>query len=72
MEVFIENFDKIVNRLQIWQIIIIDIDTNAEIKSSISSVNNFKISELDIQKNKNTVNELMKSLNGILQQNLYA
>lgn len=47
MEVLIENFNKIMNGLKIVKIVVIDIDTYAEIKTCISSVNNFKVSEFN-------------------------
>ena len=47
MEVFVQNLDEIMNRLQIKQVVVANIDANAEIQSGISSVNDLEIPKLD-------------------------
>lgn len=46
VEVFVENFHEIVNRLQITQIVIIHVHANTEIQPRISAINNFEVAEL--------------------------
>ena len=46
MEIFIQDFNKIVYGFEIVEVIIHDIDTNTKIQSCISTVHNFKVSEL--------------------------
>ena len=49
MEIFIQDFDKIMDCFQISQVIVENIHTNAEIEPSISSVYNLVIAELKIR-----------------------
>lgn len=46
VKVFVENFDEIVNRFEITQVVIIHVHTDAEIEASISAVYDFEVSEL--------------------------
>lgn len=46
VEVFIEYLDKIMYCLQIAQIIVVHIDTYAEVQTRISAINNFEIAKL--------------------------
>jgi len=47
MEVFIQDFDKVVNGFQVSQVVVIDINTNAEVESSVSSIDNLEVSKLN-------------------------
>ena len=47
MEVFVENFHKIVNCFKIVEVVVTHIHTDAKVEASISSIDNFEISELD-------------------------
>lgn len=47
MEVFIQNLHKIVNSLQITQVVIVNVNTDAEVESSIAAINDFKVAELE-------------------------
>ena len=46
MEIFIQNFDKIMYRFQVTEIIVIYIDANAEVQASVSTIDDFEISKL--------------------------
>lgn len=46
VKVLIEYLDKVVNRLQVDQIIIAHVDADTKVKTSVASVDNFKVSEL--------------------------
>lgn len=46
VEVFIQNLHKIVDRFQVTQIIVIYINADAEVQTSISPVYYFKVAEL--------------------------
>ena len=43
----VENLDKIMNGFQISEIIIVDIDADAEVKASVTAVNDLEITELE-------------------------
>ena len=47
MEVLIKNLNKVVNSLEVVKIVVIDINTNTKVESSISSIHNLEISELN-------------------------
>jgi hypothetical protein len=47
VEVFVENFDKVVDGFQVIQVVIHDVDTNAEVETGVSSVDNLEISEFN-------------------------
>ena len=47
VEVFIEHFNKVMNCLQVAEIIVIYINADAEVQSCISSVHNFKVAKLE-------------------------
>lgn len=46
MEVFVQNFYKVMNGLQIAQVIVVDIHTDAEVETRIASIYNFEIAKL--------------------------
>ena len=46
MEVFVKNFDKVMNGFEIYQIVVINVNANTEIESRISAVNYLKVPEL--------------------------
>lgn len=46
MEVFVEYFYKVMNGLQIAQVIVVDIHTDAEVETRIASIYNFEIAKL--------------------------
>lgn len=46
MEIFVEHFDEVMNGFQIGQIIVGDVDTNAEIQAGISAIYYLEITEL--------------------------
>lgn len=46
MKIFIQHFHKVMNRFEIAQVVIIDVHTNAEIQTSIASIDDFKVPEL--------------------------
>ena len=48
VKVFVQHFDKIVNRFQVHQIIILNVDTQTEEKTSISSIDNLNFCQLDL------------------------
>lgn len=46
MEVLVQHFDEVMNGFQITEIVIVDIDTNAEIESSVTTINDLKVPKL--------------------------
>jgi hypothetical protein len=46
VEIFVEYFDKIVYGLQIRQTVVVDVHTNAKVKTRIATIDDFKIAEL--------------------------
>ena len=46
VEIFIENFDKVVNGFQICQIVVCDIDTDTEVETSVTTIDYLEVSEL--------------------------
>ncbi len=46
MKVFIEYFNKVMDSLEIYQIVVIDINTNAKVKTGITSIYYFEVSKL--------------------------
>jgi len=46
MEVFIKDLNKVVDSLQIAEVVVVDIYTDAEVQTSISAVHNFEVAEL--------------------------
>lgn len=46
MEVFIEYFHKVMNGLQIAQVIVVNVYTDAEVETRIASIYNFEIAKL--------------------------
>lgn len=48
MEILVENFNKIVNSFEITQIVIIHVDTDAEVETSVAAINDFKVAKLKL------------------------
>ena len=46
MKILIKNFHKVVNGLKVVEVVIIDIDADAEVETSIASVDNLEVSKL--------------------------
>lgn len=69
MEIFIEHLNEIMDCLQIIQIIVGNVNANAEIQSRITSINNFEVSKLEMK----TLHKfmIMKTKN-LLRRNSYA
>ena len=42
----VQHLDEIVYRLQVGQIVIVHIDTDAEVQSGVTSIDNFEVSKL--------------------------
>jgi len=47
VKIFIEDLDKVVDCLQVVKIVIIDVDTDAEVEAGIATVDNLEVSKLD-------------------------
>ena len=47
VEVFVEDFDEVVDRLEIHEIIVADVDADAEIESRVPPVDDLEVSKLD-------------------------
>jgi hypothetical protein len=46
VEVFVEHFHEIMNRLEITQIVIIHVHTDAEIQASVAAIDDFEVAKL--------------------------
>ena len=46
MKVFVEDLNKVVNGLKIIEVIVIHVDTDAEVEPSVAPVDNLKVPEL--------------------------
>jgi len=46
VKVFIENFYKVVNSLEVRQVVVCYIDADAEVEACVSSVDDFEVTEL--------------------------
>ena len=46
MKILIKNFHKVVNGLKVVEVVITDIDADAEVETSIASVDNLEVSKL--------------------------
>lgn len=46
MEILVEHFDEIVNRLQVAQVVVVDVDADAEVETRIATVHDFEVAEL--------------------------
>jgi hypothetical protein len=46
MEILVEDLDEVVDGLQVGQVVVTNVHTNAEIKSSIPPVNDFETTKL--------------------------
>ena len=49
MEIFIENFYKVVNGFEVCQVVVGDVHTDAEVEAGITTVDYFEVSELCTQ-----------------------
>ena len=49
MEILIQHLDKVVNRLQVGQIVIPDIDADAKVQASIASIDDLEAAKLQTQ-----------------------
>lgn len=47
MEVFIEDFNKVMNGFKIEQIVVTNINANTKVKSSVSSINYLEVPKFD-------------------------
>jgi len=47
VKVFVQHFHEIMNRLEITQVVIINVHTDAEIEASIAAVHNLKVAKLE-------------------------
>lgn len=50
VKVLVQYLDEIVYRLQVGQIVIVHIDTNAEIQAGVSSVDNLEVAKLCVDR----------------------
>lgn len=46
MEIFVKDFDEIMNSFEVGQAIIAQVTANAKVKTGVASVHNFEVSEL--------------------------
>lgn len=46
VEVLVEHLDEVVYRLQVGQVIVVHVDTDAEVQASVSSVDDLKVAKL--------------------------
>lgn len=46
MEVFVQHFDEIVDRLQVAQVVVVDVDADAEVETGVPAVHDFEVTEL--------------------------
>ena len=46
MEVFVENFDEVVNRFQIRQVVVGYVDTDTEVETGVATVNDLEVPKL--------------------------
>jgi hypothetical protein len=51
VKIFIEDFDKIVNSFQICKIVVSNVNTNAEVETGISSIDNLEVPKLESTEN---------------------
>jgi len=54
VEVFIENFDKVVNGLEVRQIVVSYVNTDTEVETGVATVNNLEVSKLHRQTDRQT------------------
>lgn len=47
VEVLVEHFDKVVDGLQIGQVVVADVDANAKVEAGVASVHDLEVTELD-------------------------
>lgn len=46
VEILVQNLHEVVNGFEITQVVIIHVDTDAEVETSIATINNFEVAEL--------------------------
>ena len=47
MEILVENFDEVMNGLQICQTVVVNVYADTEVESGVASVDDFEVSEFD-------------------------
>ena len=47
VEILVEDFDEVVNRLQIHEIVVAHVDADAKVESGVSPINDLEIAKLD-------------------------
>jgi len=47
VKIFVENFNKVVDGLQVVQVVIVDIHADAEVKTGIATIDNLEVSKFD-------------------------
>lgn len=62
MEVLIENFNKVVNGFQVDEVVVGNINTDAKIEASVTTVDNLEVTELHSKNNKYTITKNNGSL----------
>ena len=46
VEVFVEDFDEIVNGLQVHQVVVVDVYADAKVQACVATVDNLEVAEL--------------------------
>lgn len=46
VEIFVEDFNKVVDCFEVAQVIVVDVDADAEVEAGIATVHNFEVAEL--------------------------
>lgn len=46
VKVFVEHFDEVVNGFQVVQVVVADVNADAEVKAGVTAVDDFEIAEL--------------------------
>ena len=46
MKVFVEDFDEIVNGLEIHKVVVVDVDADAKVEASVTAVDYLEVAEL--------------------------
>jgi len=50
VEIFIENFDKVVNGFKVGEVIVSDVDADTEVQSGVTTVDDLEVTELHKQR----------------------
>jgi len=51
VEIFIENFDKVVNGFEIGEVVVRDVDTNTEVETGVATIHYLEVSKLNEHQN---------------------